>query len=231
MEDPNMTTGLPLPAASSRPRAVDGGTGKGFPIARLIVSLAIAGLAGCMTAPPRNQPLDHPPEPGWLDRSQLASSARSGRVLMVLTFSGGGTRAAAFSYGVLRELAELQLPLDGASRRALDEIDLISSVSGGSFTAAYFGLHGEGIFDGFEESFLRKNVQRGLLLEVLRPRYWLGLMRIDRSQLAARYYDRKLFHEATFRDMRREGAPEIVINSTDLSSGRRFPFSRPSFAP
>jgi len=65
-------------------------------------------------------------------------------------------------------------------------VDLISSVSGGSFTAAYFGLHGDGIFDRFEDRFLRKNVQAGLLLEVLRPRYWLGLLHIDRSQRAFR---------------------------------------------
>jgi NTE family protein len=62
--------------------------------------------------------------------------------LLILAFSGGGTRAAAFAYGVLEELAATPVVLGGRPRRLLDEVDLISAVSGGSFTAAYYGLYG-----------------------------------------------------------------------------------------
>ena len=62
--------------------------------------------------------------------------------MLILAFSGGGTRAAAFAYGVLEELAATPVVLGGRPRRLLDEVDLISAVSGGSFTAAYYGLYG-----------------------------------------------------------------------------------------
>lgn len=66
------------------------------------------------------------------------TSHRSNDVTVVLAFSGGGTRAAALAYGVLEALRDTRITLDGESQRLLDEVDLISSVSGGSFTAAYF---------------------------------------------------------------------------------------------
>jgi NTE family protein len=194
-------------------------------VARALVVLAALAPLACLSPPPRNQPIDTWDAEAALAESALASPERSGKILLALTFSGGGTRAAAFSYGVLQELAETQVTVDGEPSRLLDEVDLISSVSGGSFTAAYFGLHGDGIFERFEDRFLRKNVQAGLLLEVLRPRYWLGLLRIDRSQLAARYYDRHVFDGATFADLDRPGAPALLINATDLSTAGRFPFS------
>ena len=87
-----------------------------------------------------------------------------GKLQLYLMFSGGGTRASALSYGVLKELAATTVTIDGEQIRLLDEVDLISSVSGGSFTAAYYGLYGEKIFDDFEESFLKRNVDRDLAL-------------------------------------------------------------------
>jgi NTE family protein len=188
------------------------------------VLLALLAL-GCLSPPPANQPIKSWDPASALARAPVASPDRSDEILFALTFSGGGTRAAAFAYGVLEELAEIEVGVEGAPRRLIDEIDLISSVSGGSFTAAYFGLHGDGIFESFEEVFLRKNVQAGLVLEVLRPRYWLGILGTDRSQLAARYYDREVFDRATFADLGRPGAPQVILNATDLSTAGRFPFS------
>ena len=61
----------------------------------------------------------------------------SGDIGLTLAFSGGGTRAAALAYGVLEELRDTTVMIDGQPRRLLDEIDTISSVSGGSFSSAY----------------------------------------------------------------------------------------------
>jgi NTE family protein len=59
-------------------------------------------------------------------------------------FSGGGTRAAAFSYGVLEFLKRTEIvSASGKKIRLLDTVDLITGVSGGSFTALAYGLHGE----------------------------------------------------------------------------------------
>lgn len=91
---------------------------------------------------------------------------------MLIGFSGGGTRAAALSYGVLKGLRDTTVKVDGKSVRLLDQIDNISSVSGGSFTAAYYGLHGDGIFDTFKDAFLLRDVEHHLFWGLANPFEW-----------------------------------------------------------
>jgi NTE family protein len=91
-------------------------------------------------------------------------------------FSGGGTRASALAYGVLKELAATTVTIDGVQVRLLDEVDMISSVSGGSFTAAYYGLYGEKIFDDFEESCVNRGVVADLGVMLRRPVLLLGVL-------------------------------------------------------
>ena len=111
------------------------------------------------------------------------------------------------------------------------EVDAISSVSGGSFPAAYFGLRGDGIFEEFEERFLRKNIEGALIGQLFNPLNWPKLMTpsYGRSDLAAEYYSKHVFDGATFADLERPGAPVVAINSTDLGSGMRFAFYRQYF--
>ncbi len=66
----------------------------------------------------------------------LSHEENSDSLRVVLAFSGGGTRAAALSYGVLEELRRTEIVWEGQHRRLLVEVDAISAVSGGSFTAA-----------------------------------------------------------------------------------------------
>lgn len=138
---------------------------------------------------------------------------------LILTFSGGGTRAASFSYGVLKELRRQNL---------LNEIDVISSVSGGSFTSAYFGLYGEQIFEDFEEKFLKKPIQTRLIDTFINPFNWFGLSFTNRSDYVASYYEEEIFGKKTFGDLR-EDSPEIIINATDISTGNAFPFTHDNF--
>ena len=79
-----------------------------------------------------------------------------------------------------------------------DEIDQVSGVSGGSFTAAYLGLHGRNVFRDFPERFLERDVQSALLVRLLSPINWLKLFSPywARSDLAAEYYDRTIFDGA-----------------------------------
>ncbi len=51
---------------------------------------------------------------------------------IALAFSGGGTRSAAFAYGVLEELRDTTVMAHGRHRRLLDEVDVTTSVPGGS---------------------------------------------------------------------------------------------------
>jgi len=160
-------------------------------------------------------------------------AGRSEKLLLILTFSGGGTRAAAFSYGVLQALADTKISISGKERRLLDEVDAISSVSGGSFTAAYFGLFGDRIFEDFESKFLKNDIQSKLTYRILSPLSWPKLWSIyyDRSDLAADYYDELLFEKKTFTGFNRPGSPLIAINATDAALGSQFAFIGTQFAP
>lgn len=95
-------------------------------------------------------------------------------MMLDLAFSGGGTRAAALSYGVLKAMRDTRIKIDGQQTRFLDEIDIITSVSGGSFTSAYYGLHGEKIFTDFEDAFLRRDVEGALIAKLFNPFRWFG---------------------------------------------------------
>jgi len=162
----------------------------------------------------------------------VAHQISSDDLLLMLAFSGGGTRAAALSYSVLEELSKTEVGSSDKQHRLLDDVGLISSVSGGSFTAAYYALWGDRIFSDFEPRFLKKHVQTGLLLRTLAP--WnqvrLASPKFSRSDLAAEYYDRLLFKGATFADLVGQGSrPFLSVNATDLASGARFEFTQDEF--
>lgn len=69
------------------------------------------------------------PEPALVVKNPYADGN-----IVVLTVSGGGMRASAFTLGVLAELDALEK--EGDEETALDKVDLISSVSGGSWAVA-----------------------------------------------------------------------------------------------
>ena len=152
---------------------------------------------------------------------------KSGDISLTLTFSGGGSRAAALAYGVMQELRDTQVMVEGRNTRLLDEVDTISSVSGGSFTSAYYGLHGDGMFETFEDVFLRKDVEGKLVKQVLNPFHWFG--RKGRTQRAIEYYQKEIFHDAIYADMLKPGRPLIIINTSDLAYGVRFSFIQEYF--
>jgi NTE family protein len=199
----------------------------------VVGSLAFAILTTLFVAcahAPRNVPLAaHDPAAGY--RFQTSATQSDGSGLMVaLFFSGGGTRAAAFSYGVLHELAATPVP---GAHRMLDEVTTINAVSGGSFTAAYYCLRGDKIFADFEHDFLKRNVQETLFWRCLSPRNGVRLLssNFGRSDLAAEYYDEILFHGATYGDLATTGAarPFLVINATNLSTYTPVQFTQDQF--
>jgi NTE family protein len=157
----------------------------------------------------------------------LAGRGGTGDIALTLAFSGGGTRAAALSYGVLEELRDTTVMIDGQPRRLLDEIDNISSVSGGSFTSAYYGLYGERIFDDYTKVFLTRNIESELLHGLFNPLQWFKST--GRTEMAVKLYQEQVFHDATFADMQRAGGPLIIINASDLGYGVRFSFVQEYF--
>lgn len=156
-----------------------------------------------------------------------ADSQRSDDITLLLAFSGGGTRAAALAYGVLEALRDTVVRIDGQQRRLLDEVDIISAVSGGSFTAAYYGLNGDAMFSDFESVFLRRDIGRELLKTAFSPATWFS--KRARTESAVEFYEHSLFNGATFADLRRQAGPLIIINASDLGGGVRFTFLQEYF--
>ena len=151
--------------------------------------------------------------------------------LVILAFSGGGTRAAALAYGALETLRRIQMVQNGKTTRMLDEVDLITGVSGGSFTALAYGLYGERLFDEYETRFLRKDIQGMLVRRASNPLRWPALASPGwgRSEMAADLYDEILFEGKTFADLDRLGGPAIAVGATELSTGSRVVFIPQNF--
>lgn len=161
----------------------------------------------------------------------LEETEEQNKLFIALAFSGGGTRAAAFSYGILKKLNEISNP-GKAGQTLLQEVDIISSVSGGSFTAAYYGLFKERIFKDFESRFLYRNVQKELFLQLFKPWNWARLLSpyYSRIDMAAELYHETVFREKTYQVLIDNGShPYIAINATNMSTGDRFTFTQKQF--
>ena len=119
----------------------------------------------------------------------------------------------------------------GERVRLLDAVDVITGVSGGSFTALAYGLYGEKLFADYEQRFLKRDVQGELIARAFSPTNWgkLSSSSWGRSELAEALYDEILFNGATFGDLKRGNGPFIIVSATDLSSGARFPFTQTIF--
>jgi NTE family protein len=199
----------------------------------LLVVCSLAILAGCATRPinPPIEQVELNQGYRYLTRAQHRPGIDTEN-LVILAFSGGGTRAAAFSYGVLEALRDMEvIGPKGRKVRLLDGVDIITGVSGGSFTALAFGLYGDKLFDIYETSFLKRNVEGELIAGVFNPGNWGALSSESwgRSEMAAQLYDEILFHGATFADLDRGSGPMIVATATDISTGARLGFQQSDF--
>ena len=141
-----------------------------------------------------------------------------------LCLSGGGYRAMVFHVGVLWRLYEAGL---------LAGIDRISSVSGGSITAAVLGLKWDKL------SFDAGKVRNDFVPHVVEPLRALASETIDAdaivfgSLLPGRISDRiaRAYEDMLFRRARRlqdlPDKPRFVINATNVQSGALWRFSKP----
>ena len=190
----------------------------------LIVATLVC--AACATRPV-NPPISQvDPQAGYRFTTR-AQHFKDKQNLVVLAFSGGGTRAAAFSYGVLEALRPMEvIGPKGGRIGMLDEVDVVTGVSGGSFTALAYGLYDEKLFDFYESAFLKRDVQGELVRRVLSPANWGAW---SRSEVAAQLYDEILFHGATFADLDRGAGPYIGATATDISTGARITFHQGIF--
>lgn len=197
---------------------------------RLMMFMAALALAGCASV---NTPLNahhalSRGKPGTEYRFASWLAQRPGPIpeLVILSFSGGGARAAALAGGVLDALAE----------RDLDrKIALISSTSGGSLTAAVFASAGRPGIKALNEGFLTRN-HTVALGQRLAPSLLLPGGE-NRATSFGHYLDEKILARGsggqplTYADLmaRWRQEPFILINSTDMGSGRSFEFTQDNF--
>jgi NTE family protein len=187
----------------------------------------LVALSACGSTPTREHPLK---EIVPLTAPVFAPGVESNsdKLFVVVTFSGGGKRAAAFSFGVLEALRKLKVTTpDGEQHSLLDEIDLISAVSGGAFTAAYYALNGKEAFDSYGPRFLDHDTEEDLWHKVLKPTSWPRLAKplVSRSDLEVEYFDEMLFNGATVHDVMTR-SPRVIISATDLVRAKPFAFTR-----
>lgn len=145
-----------------------------------------------------------------------------------LSLSGGGYKAALFHLGGLIRLNELG---------TLPRLSRVSSVSGGSITAAWLGLNWSRLrFDASGRAANFDEVVWGPIVRFTteaRIDVWAGLRGVlDPSQTTgealARAYETHLFGKATLQDLPdpAEGAPTFVLNATNMQLNSLWRFSR-----
>lgn len=199
---------------------------------RWIALLAIVGMmlapgcGGVPVVPPNNLPA----QPSG---TMPPASFDPGEVIVWLALSGGGTRAAALAYGVMERLDEMGVTgEDGRPSTLLKEVDYVSSVSGGSFAAAFYALNQDRADwkAEFRQRVLEADLETAIGRRLIEPTtfLWVTLTNYTRSQVAADYYDSHIFDRKQFRHL--PPHPKLILNSSDLVTGRRFEFTPEDFA-
>jgi predicted acylesterase/phospholipase RssA len=149
------------------------------------------------------------------------SETQDGRFIG-LAISGGGSRAANFGAAVMLELQQ---------RGLLNQVDVISGVSGGTLPAVYYGLGDKA--GPFEHEAVRKTLgydfQGNWLWRWLLPhnifRFWFT--DFTRSDIMVQVFNAHLTRKATFADLRPH--PKILLNATVHNDHTRFTFTDDRF--
>lgn len=209
-------------------------------LAAWIVPMALA-LAGCASLSwEKNPPL--PPGGKVVGTPYTLASVpdSTGEEYVVLfAFSGGGKRSASFGYGALEAAHEIAMP---SNSTLADQIDVVSGVSGGSFTASAFALYHDALFDGplvdpqgvrhpSYKDFLDSNTNAAILAIYLEPwRWqWLANRHIGTNDEMEATYEGALFGETTYKDLAGRGRPYLVVQATDLDAQQPFTFTQTDF--
>ena len=152
--------------------------------------------------------------------------------LVIVTFSGGGSRAASLGYGVLEQFQQTAVRPTEKGDTLLQNIDVVYGVSGGSVLAAYLALEGQETIPKFKEFFLKKDFQKKVINEVFSlsnvPR--LTSPQFGRSDLLQEQLNLALYNGKTFADLaRKRKGPFAVINATDMTAGQKVSFTQDFF--
>jgi len=192
-------------------------------------ALSLAGCSSTIHNEPINRPLAmnapeaarpvQEPEPDYDDTA------------IALTFSGGGMRAAAFSYGVLLGFNETKIRTRAGIVPLSERIDFVSGVSGGSVLAAYYGLKKQAALADFKQRFLLRNAEESLQTDITLGNVARGLQGgINDTTQLPRWLDANLYNGATFKDLESGRRPRVWINASDIYNRTPFVFGPATFA-
>ncbi len=196
-----------------------------------VIACAALLLVSCAQAI-HNEPINLPLDPGFKPAAEFGGGLDTEfqDTVIALSFSGGGTRAAAFSYGVLSGLEATPLPSGAGSGSLLDRVSFVTGVSGGSVLAAYYGLKRRGALTDFKQRFLLRNPEENLQIKLNLLSIAKGLGGgINDPTLFPKWLDDDLFNHATFRTLLLHRRPFIWINASDIYDRTPFVFGRVIF--
>ena len=203
----------------------------------LSASLAVA-LCGCSSFSHTNVALKQEDAPRATKASFTIQQDRGKKekVLFILSLSGGGSRAAYFSAATMLALEKV---FEHEDINLLDEVDIISSVSGGSLPAAYYAVSADKK-DADNENFVARRWDEDTVKELMSRNYkarWIGnwfwpvniakywFTAFDRTDIMAQTFADNMFDQKTrwndifnndlkIKDIQK-GKPNIIINATD----------------
>ena len=192
------------------------------------IAVVLAGCSSLGISDPNNRPISGSAENAFA--STRTDPTAGDDVLVGLAFSGGGTRAAAFSYGVLSEIDQTTVKTHNGTHSLLDSVGFVSGVSGGAVTAAYFGLKKRAALADFREKFLIRNAEEGLDTSV-GP---VSLVRalgggVNDIHTFSKWLNDNLFDGATFADFRKTPGPRVWINASDIYNRTPFIYGEAAF--
>lgn len=204
-------------------------------IRRLLTVLLISAVSGCGIIPyrtARNEQNCSKPNTSArpcedVQRASLFYSSQNDLppAFVGLSLSGGGSRAANFSMGVMQNLDEMGI---------LKHVTVISSTSGGGLAGAYYALNGSAMDWRTARLKMGTNFLARWVAKLLYPQNLLSvsLTDEDRSDLMADVFDDVLFDNATYVDLgkRWPAGPRFYANTTSIGPGTRFSITMDQFA-
>ena len=198
--------------------------------------MVLAVLSGCVTSPVYTIPVPKPDQPS------CSHAMKPRDTLIGIAISGGGSRAALFGAASLEALAKVQVGPPAHS--LLEDVSVISSVSGGSMATSYFAavkprkdvpmLTASGELSAEYQTFFAQ-YKETMNQDYEKPLLWHNLVRLRWANPAwtakslAEHLNSQFLHDMTFQHVRERELsgeiPRLLINTTLYNDGRRLVFT------
>ncbi|MGA6828374.1 patatin-like phospholipase family protein [Nitrospira sp. NS4] len=196
------------------------------------VGLFLAWLPGCVTSPVYTLPRPKPDQP------TCVRPVKPAEMLIGVAISGGGSRAALFGAAGLEALAKL--PVGPPAHSLIEDVSMISSVSGGSMATSYFASQkpprevpvltpAGDLSEDYRTFFAAYKTTMDNDYE--NPLLWRNILRLRwfnpawTARSLAEYLNAEFLKDMSFKDvMEREARgdiPRLLINTTLYNDGRR----------